>query len=346
MRIFTTIPQADLKDVPAAIRSIEADGYDGVSTMENRHDPFLPLAVAAVNSERLELSTGITIAFGRSPMVVANQGWDLQRASGGRFVVGLGSQVKGHIERRFSAPWSAPAKRMREYVEALRAIWTCWESGGPLDYQGEHYQFSLMTPHFRPEPLSSPPPAITIAAVGPAMMRVAGLVCDGVRLHPFCTRKYLQDIILPRLQGALDEAGRSRASFEIVGGGFLATGPDDETVAKRLAWVRQRVGFYGSTRAYWPVLEAHGLEDLGLKLNRMARENQWEEMTAEVPEDVARMFAAVGRHDEIAAAVRERFGGLSDSLNTSSSSEILGDMPPDLIAELQSIETPFRGHAA
>lgn len=346
MRIFTTIPQADLKDVPAAIRAIEADGYDGVSTMENRHDPFLPLAVAAVNSERLELSTGITIAFGRSPMVVANQGWDLQRASGGRFVVGLGSQVKGHIERRFSAPWSAPAKRMREYVEALRAIWTCWESGGPLDYQGEHYQFSLMTPHFRPEPLSSPPPAITIAAVGPAMMRVAGLVCDGVRLHPFCTRKYLQDIILPRLQGALDEAGRSRASFEIVGGGFLATGPDDETVAKRLAWVRQRVGFYGSTRAYWPVLEAHGLEDLGLKLNRMARENQWEAMTAEVPEDVARMFAAVGRHDEIAAAVRERFGGLSDSLNTSSSSEILGDMPPDLIAELQSIETPFRGHTA
>lgn len=346
MRVFTTIPQADLKDVPAAAKAIEADGYDGVSTMENRHDPFLPLAVAAVNTSRLQLNTGITIAFARSPMVVANQGWDLQRASGGRFVVGLGSQVKGHIERRFSSAWTAPARRMREYVEALRAIWRCWESGGPLDYQGECYNFSLMTPHFRPEPLETPPPAITIAAVGPAMMRVAGNVCDGVRLHPFCTRKYLEEGILPRLAAALDEVGRARASFEIVGGGFLATGPDDATVDKLLQWVRQRVGFYGSTRAYWPVFEAHGLQDLGLKLNRMARDNQWAEMTAEVPEDVARMFAAVGRHDEIAQAIAERFGGLSDGINTSSSSEILGDLPPDLIQDIQRIDTPFQNYAA
>ena len=345
MRVFTTIPQADLKDVPAAVAAIEAGGYDGVTTMENRHDPFLPLAIAAVHSKRLELSTGITIAFGRSPMVVANQGWDLQRASGGRFVVGLGSQVKGHIERRFSGTWRAPAQRMREYVESLKAIWRCWETDGPLDYQGEHYQFSLMTPHFRPEPLATRPPAVTIAAVGPAMMRVAGTSCDGVRLHPFCTRKYLEDTVLPRLETALDESGRKRASFEIVGGGFLATGPDDATVDKLLQWVRQRVGFYGSTRAYWPVLEAHGLEDLGLKLNRMARENQWEAMTAEVPEDVARLFAAVGRHEEIATAIEERFGGVSDSLNTSSSSEIPGDLPPDLVQDIQRIATPFQGYA-
>lgn len=346
MRVLTTIPQANLQDIPAAVRGIEQDGYDGVTTMENRHDPFLPLAVAAVNSERLQLSTGITIAFGRSPMVVANLGWDLQAASGGRFVVGLGSQVKGHIERRFSGTWTAPAARMREYVEALKAIWRCWETSGPLDYRGEHYSFTLMTPHFRPEPLTSPPPPVTIAAVGPAMMRVAGEVCDGVRLHPFCTRKYLEETVMPRLDGALTASGRGRAQFEIVGGGFLATGPDDATVARMFEWVRQRVGFYGSTRAYWPVFEAHGLEDLGLKLNRMARDDQWTEMTAEVPDDVVALFAAVGRHEEIAAAIEARFGGISDAINTSSSSEIAGDMPPDLIQDIRRIPTAFEAYAA
>ena len=165
MKVFTTIPQHDLRLVPKAASAIEAAGYDGLMTMENAHEPFLPLAVAATATERIELITGIAIAFARSPMVVANAGWDLQAAAPGRVVIGLGSQIKAHNERRFSVPWSAPAPRLREYVLALRAIWDCWQGRGPLDFRGEHYRFTLMTPNFVPEPLSGLPPAVTIAAV-------------------------------------------------------------------------------------------------------------------------------------------------------------------------------------
>ena len=343
MRVMTTIPQNDLRLIPDAVRSIETRGYDGITTLENRHDPFLPLGVAAVNSERLQLSTGIAIAFSRSPMAVANTSWDLQGSSSGRFVLGLGSQVKGHNERRFSVPWSAPAPRVREYVQALRAIWRTWTTGEKLDYQGQHYRFSLMTPNFTPEPIHVPPPPITIAAVGPAMMKVAGEECDGVRLHAFCTRKYLESVVMPRLEKAMASAGRRREEFQISGGGFIATGPDDESVAKVFEWIRMRVGFYGSTRAYWPVFEQHGLEDLGEKLNHMSKTNQWDAMTGEVSDDVVRLFAAVGRYDELASAVEARFGGIADTISDSASSEIEGGLPPDLMDDLRRIETPFRG---
>ncbi len=343
MRVMTTIPQNDLRQVPDAVRAIEAQGYDGVSTLENRHDPFMPLGVAAVNSERLQLATGIAIAFARSPMAVANIGWDLQAASNGRFVLGIGPQVKGHNERRFSAPWSPPAPRMREYVRALRAIWNNWKTGEPLNFEGEHYTFTLMTPNFTPEPIDSPAPPITVAAVGPAMMKVAGEACDGVRLHAFCSRKYLENKIVPRLENAMANVGRGRENFEISGGGFIATGPDDETVDKMVEWVRMRIGFYGSTRAYWPVLEQHGLEDLGHKLNHMSKTNQWDKMTAEVDDDLVRLFTAVGRHDEIAAAIEERFGGISDSVSDSASSELRGGLPPDVIQDIQRIPTKFKG---
>ena len=179
MQIHTTLVQSDLRQVPAEIQRIEAAGYDGVMTQENRHDPFLPLSVAAVNSERLLLATGVAIAFPRSPMITANIAWDLQVASRGRFVLGIGPQVKGHNERRFSVPWSAPAPRMREYIQALRAIWHSWKTGERLAYEGEHYQFTLMTPNFTPEAMDYPAPPVTMAAVGPAMLRVAGEVADG-----------------------------------------------------------------------------------------------------------------------------------------------------------------------
>jgi len=346
MRVLTTIPQDNLNKVPAMVQGIEAAGYDGVTTLENRHNPFMPLAVAALNSKRLSLATGVAIAFARSPMTVANIGWDLQAASGGRFIVGLGSQVKGHNERRFSVPWSAPAPRMREYVQALKAIWRNWKTGEALSFEGEHYTFTLMTPNFVPEPIDAPPPPVTIAAVGPAMMKVAGEVCDGVRLHAFCTRKYLENEVLPRLETALSGSGRDRSNFEITGGGFIATGPDDETVAKMTDWVRYRVGFYGSTRAYWPVLEQHDLQDLGLKLNHMSKTGQWDQMAGEVSDDVVRLFAAVGRHDEIAGAIAERFGGVSDTVSDSASSEIAGDLPPDIIQDIQRIPAAFTGYAA
>jgi len=331
MRVFTSIAQHGLNAVEAAVRNLEAAGFDGVTTQENKHDPFLPLAIAATSTRRMRLQTSIAIAFSRSPMPVANAAWDLQAASNGRFTLGLGSQVKGHNVRRFSVPWGPPAPRMREYVQALRAIWRCWQDGGKLNYEGEHYQFTLMTPNFRPERLPCGIPKVQIAAVGPAMMKVAADVCDGVMLHPFCTRKYVDEAIMPRLLAGVAKAGRQRQDFEISGGGFLCTGETDDAVQRMCEWVRMRVGFYGSTPAYWPVFAAHGLEDLGYKLNAMSKKGQWEAMTREVSDDVARLFCAVGRHDQITAAVAQRFGGIADAITAPA------ELPPDLIQDLQRI---------
>ncbi len=337
MRIVTTIPQNDLNDIPAAVARIEADGYDGVTTLENRHDPFLPLAVAAVHSTTLGLSTGVAIAFPRSPMAVANIGWDLQQASGGRFELGLGTQVRGHNERRFSVPWSAPAPRIEEYVRAVRAIWRTWATGEPLDFEGEHYRFTLMTPNFTPEPLATDPPPITLAAVGPGMLRAAGRVADGVRLHGFCTRAYLEAEVLPQLDAGLAVSGRRRGEgFTVAGGGFVCTGADDEEVARAVEFVRYRIGFYGSTRAYWPVLAQHDLLDLGEQLNHLSKNDGWAQMAGLIDDDVVRLFAAVGRHDEIADAIEERFGGISHSIGASASPEMPSTIPPDVIEDIQS----------
>jgi len=329
--------------VPEAARAAEAEGYDGIVSMENKHDPFLALAVAGAATGRIELHTGVAISFARTPMAVAQVGWDLAGSTGGRFVIGLGSQVRAHNERRFSVPWSPPAPRMREYVQVLRAIWRCWQTGEKPAYEGQHYRFTLMTPNFAPEPIDAPPPPVHIAAVGPAMLRVAAEECDGVKLHGFCTRKYLTDAIMPRLEAGLAKSGRSRAQYEISGGGFLATGPDDESVAKRFEWVRQRVAFYGSTPAYFPVFAVHGLEELGHKLHAMSRQGKWTEMSREVPDDVAHLFAAVGRHDQIVGAIERRFGGLVDALTLRGDG--VGEVPPGLVQDIRRIPHRFRAAA-
>jgi len=331
MRILTSISGRDLNDIGGVCHNLEKLGFTDLSAQENKQDAFLPLAIAATNSEALHLRTSVSIAFARSPMSSAMMSWDIQSASKGRFTLGLGSQVKGHNVRRFSVPWSPPAPRMREYVQSVRAIWDCWENGTRLDYQGEHYQFSLMTPNFTPEPLGTPVPKIQIAAVGPSMMKVAAEECDGVMLHGFCTRKYLQERIMPRLEKGLENAGRTRDQFEVSGGGFVATGPDDEAVEKLFEWVRMRIGFYGSTPSYWPVFEVHGLEDLGLKLNEMSKKGQWDEMTKEVSDDVVHLFAAVGRHDELVGALKDRFGGMTDIVG------LPENTPPDVIQEVLEI---------
>ena len=331
MRILTSISGHKLNDTGGVCHNLETLGFTDLSAQENKQDAFLPLAIAATNSKAMHFRTSVSIAFARSPMSSAMLSWDIQAASKGRFTLGLGSQVKGHNVRRFSVPWSPPAPRMREYVQSVRAIWDCWENGTRLDYQGEHYQFSLMTPNFTPEPLGTPVPKLQIAAVGPAMMKVAAEECDGVMLHGFCTRKYLQERIMPRLEKGLESAGRSRGQFEISGGGFVATGPDDEAVQKLFEWVRMRIGFYGSTPSYWPVFEVHGLEDLGLKLNEMSKKGQWDEMTKEISDDVVHLFAAVGRHDELVGALTDRFGGMTDMVG------LPEDTPPDVIQEVLTI---------
>ena len=345
MRVLNTLPQGDLRLTAESAKASEAAGYDGLMTMENKHDPFLAHAIAAVNTDRVELGTSVAISFPRSPMVVANASWDLQNASQGRFVLGLGPQIRPHNERRFSVPWTAPAPRMREYVQALRAIWTCWEKGTKLDFQGKHYTFTLMPPYFMPPSMGQKMVPVTLAAVGPHSLRMAGEMGDGVRLHGFCTRRYLAEEILPRLREGMARSGRVREHFEITGGGFIATGKDEEETAKMFEIVRGRVAFYGTTPSYWGVFELHGLGDLGRELNAMSKAGRWSELAGRVPDDVVHLFAAVGTHKNIANRIEERFGGLGDALSMRpDSSGAGGDVPPDVLQDIKRIPTPFKGY--
>lgn len=343
MQIALRLAQRSLRDVPAAARAAEAAGCDAMQTAENQHDPFFPLVVAASHTQRAQLWTGVAIAFPRSPMVVAHAAWDLQDAARGRFVLGLGPQVKGHNERRFSVPWSPPAPRLREYVEALRAIWRCWELGEPLRHRGPHYRFDLMTPAFAPPPTGLPMVPVTLAAVGSGLLRVAGQVADGVQLHPFCTRAYLEQIALPTLQKGLRESGLAREHFVVTGGGFVVTGPDSDTVGRIAEFVRYRVAFYASTRTYWPVLEQHDLLDLGAKLHAMSKRGEWDAMAAEISDDVLHLFAAIGTHAEIVPRIAERFGGAVDQVLAMPAPDADPDLGPDLIQEIQAIPAAFSG---
>ena len=307
----TGFPYDDLDRIPDAVRRIEALGFDGIVSPEINRDPFFPLLVAAQHTERLQLSTGVAIAFPRAPMVTAQIAWDLQRYSKGRFVLGIGSQVRKHNEDRFSIPWSAPVPRMREYIQCMRAIWDSWQEGTKPRFEGKHYRYTYTTPFFNPGPIAHPKIPVHVSAVNPAMCRLVGELCDGARLHGFCTRKYLDEVILPNIAAGAVKAGRSVDAIELSGGGFLATGPDDEAVAAQVQMVRTQISFYGSTPAYHGVFALHGLDDLGLALNRLSREGRWGEMIAAIPDDVVHLFAAVGRWDEIVPTIRTRFRGIS-----------------------------------
>jgi probable F420-dependent oxidoreductase len=345
MRVETTIPMNDWRSAGDAARAAEAAGFDGITSFDISNDPFPPLAFAAVATERIALGTGIVVAFPRSPMVVAQTSLDLHRESGGRFLLGLGSQVKGHNVRRFSVPWSAPVPRLREYVESLRAIWRCWERQEPLRYEGEHYRFTLMTPEFSPPPSGLPPIPVSIAAVGPAMMKLAGRICDGVRLHGFATRKYVEEIALPKIEEGLRENPRARAQFDVWGGGFIATGADEAELQKSVDEIRYRIAFYGSTRSYHGVLAIHGWEELGLKLHEMSKRGQWVEMAAQVPDEVVRTFSAVGTHGEITRAIEDRFGGLSDTVALGFSARTDPGLVREIVQDVRRIPTAFEGYA-
>ena len=343
MRIETSVPLNDWRAVGPVAQAAEELGYDGLMSAEIANDPFAPLAFAAVATRRIELGTAIAVAFPRSPMVVANFAWDLHAQSGGRFHLGLGAQVKGHNERRFSVPWSAPAPRMREYVESLRAIWRCWELGEPLDYRGEHYRFSLMTPEFSPPPAHLPPIPISTAAVGPGMLRMAGRVCDGVRLHGFATRRYVEEVALPELQRQLDRRGRDRSTFLVWGGGFIATGASEDEVSEALESVRYRVAFYGSTRSYGGVFALHGWEELGERLHAMSKRGRWKDMAGEVSDEVVRAFTAVGTYDQLSKAVAAHFGGVSDAIALSFPRDTERGLVRELVQDLRRIPASFQG---
>ena len=290
---------------------LETAGYSGAWTVEGPHDPFLPLAVAAADTDEIELGTAIAVAFARNPMLLANIGWDLQTLSQGRFVLGLGSQIKPHITKRFSMEWSRPAARMREMVQAVRAIWDCWQHGTPLRFRGEFYRHTLMTPMFTPKAGDLGdfgPPPVYLAGVGPLMTEVAGEVCDGFLCHPFTTEKYLREVTLPALERGRTAAGATMDGYEIAGPSFVVTGETDEESERSAAFTRQQIAFYGSTPAYRPVLEIHGWGDLQQDLNTLSKRGQWVEMGNLIDDEILNTFAVVAPPEGIAPELACRYG--------------------------------------
>ena len=302
----------ELSTVAEQAVAIEAGPYDGLIAAEVNSDPFLSLTLAGEHTERVELMTAITVAFARSPMTLAQIGHDLQRFTRGRVTLGLGSQIRAHITRRFSMPWSKPAARMREYVQALHAIWRCWNEGERLDFQGEFYQHTLMTPNFCPPVGEFGAPKVFLAAVGPKMTEVAGEVADGMIAHGFTTQRYMREVTLPALERGLEKAGRTRSNFQLSCPIFVLPAIDDEGFEARRDGLRRQIAFYGSTPAYRPVLDLHGWGDLQTELNQMSKAGQWEEMGDQITEEMVNAFAVVAPPEQLADEMLRRFGDMVD----------------------------------
>jgi probable F420-dependent oxidoreductase len=305
----------DLARIGDYARRVEAMGFDCLWSSETKHDPFLPLAVAAAATSRIKLGTSIAVAFPRSPMTLAHTAWDLQAASDGRFILGLGTQVKGHNERRFSVKWEAPGPRLREVILALRAIWDCWQHGGKLDFRGTFYQFTLMTPFFNPGPIKQPRIPIYIAGVNPYMCRLAGEVCDGLHVHPFNSPKYLREVVHPAVTEGLAKSGRKREDFTFTASVFVVMGDTEKELAEARQSVKQQIAFYASTRTYEPVLAAHGWQDLTPKLHRKSVEGDWQGMANLITDEMVDTYAATGTYSNIAQRIKERYARLLDRCN-------------------------------
>lgn len=299
-------------------RQAEAEGYNGLWSAESAHDPFLPLVAAAQATSNLQLGTAITVAFARNPMSLAYTAYDLQTLTGGRLLLGLGSQVRPHVERRFGMPWSRPAARMREFIEAMRAIWAGWATGEKLDFRGDFYTHTLMTPFFAPPPSPFGPPTVYLAAVGERMTEVAGAVCDGLLPHPFTTTRYLRERTLPAVERGLADSGRSLEKFSISLSTLVASGRTEDEMAEAIRGVKEQIAFYGSTPAYYPVLELHGWGDLGPELTALARgdrADRWAQMGALINDEVLAAFAVVAEPDRVGPAIAERYGDTVDRFN-------------------------------
>ena len=305
---------ASLEKAAADAVALEAAGYTGAWTAELAHDPFLPLVLAAEHTESIELGTAIAVAFARNPMTLANTGWDLQVWSQGRFILGLGSQIKPHITKRFSMPWSQPAARMSEMIAAIRAIWESWETGERLSFRGEFYTHTLMTPMFSPGPNPYGPPPIHLAAVGNHMTEVAGELADGWISHSFTTPDYLRDVSLPALARGAARAGRDPRSVQVSISLFIVTGATEEEMAAAAAATKRQLSFYGSTPSYRPVLEHHGWGDAQDELNRLSKQGRWAEMADVIDDGMLNAFAVVAEPDRLAEGVAASVGGLIDRL--------------------------------
>ena len=337
MRVTHRLASQSLASIPSEAAWAESIGYDALSKNETAHDSFIPLTLAATSTTKTMLQTSVAIAFPRSPMIAAYTARDLQDLSRGRFRLGLGTQVKGHIERRFSTSWESPGPRLREYVQALKAIWSAWETGERLNYEGKHYQFTLMTPFFSPGPGEFPPPPVFAAAVNAYNCQVAGEVADGLMLHSLVSPEYVRDVVRPALARGAERAGRDASGITVSGGGFLITGPNRSSLRAAQAEVRRRIAFYASTRTYHSVLAAHGFEEIGQRLHEMSLRGEWAEMGELVSDEMLEAFAVSGEYDEIAGEFARRYGGLVDEASYTLYSE-----QPVAESDLRRIVRDFR----
>lgn len=304
--VATLVP--NLREMPELARAVEELGFDCLWTSETQHDPFLPLAVAAEHTERIELGTAIAVAFPRSPTVLAQIAWDLQAASNGRFILGLGTQVKPHIERRFATVWESPAAKLREMILAMRAVWDAWQGDGRINFRGEFYKITLMTPFFNPGPIEHPNIPIYIAGVNEKLCQVAGELCQGFHVHPFHTAKYIREQILPNIESGLQKTNRTRGDIQLSSAIFVATDEPEREM------VRAQISFYASTPSYRPVMETHGWGAAGEKLSMMAAHKEWGDMPAEITDEMLEQFCVMTTPDNMAQDIKARYEGLLDRI--------------------------------
>ena len=307
----------DIASVVDDAQLVEALGYDGLVVEETKDDPFVVMGLAAQATEKLGLSTAVAIAFPRSPTVMAMSAWTIQKLSGGRFTLGLGPQVRGHIQRRFGMNWSPAGPWMRDYVRAVRAVWDCWQNGSRLNFESEHYNLNLMVPLFNPGSIADPEIPIHLAAVNPVMCRIAGEVADGIRPHPVCTPKYIRDIMLPSAREGAEKAGRALDGFAVAMKPLIATAPDEESLAVKFEDVRARVAFYASTPAYRRAFEAHGLGELADDLAVLSKAQRWEEMPGLISDDIVNLYAITGTYDQIGVRISDRYRGIATNVEFS-----------------------------
>lgn len=315
MKIDAGIMVNNPAEAGPAIKQLEDSGYDGAYSFEGAHDPFLPLVAAATNTSKIELITSIAVAFARNPMTLANIGYDLNLVSQGRFILGLGSQIKPHITKRFSMPWSSPAARMKEMVEAINAIWDCWQNGTKLNYRGEFYTHTLMTPFFNPGPNPYGLPKIYVAAVGPLMTQAVSESADGLLAHPFNSPKYINDVTLPIINKGLKTTGKTRDQFDLSVSVMTGIGATEETHQQAVKACRDQVAFYASTPNYKAVLETHGLGHLSEELNKLSKQGQWKEMGKAIDDETLKTFAVVEETPEaLAREIKKRYGTIGQRI--------------------------------
>lgn len=308
-----TVEPLDLDGFFEGARQVERIGYDRLTVTETRFDPYVQLALAAQATDHIELATAVAIAFPRSPTVTAQAAWTLQKLSHGRISLGLGTQVKGHIERRFGMEWSAPGPWLREYIQAVRAVWQSYQTGEQPVHDGEHYSISLMVPLFDPGPLESPDIPVVIAGVKPYMCRVAGELCDGLRPHPVCTPRYIEEVMAPAIAGGAARTGRNADAVEVTVAPLVATAVTDEEVHARAEEVRARISFYASTPAYRPAFDLHGYGDLADELAQLSRAQKWDDLPGRVDDEMLHTYAVIGTYDEIADRMHDRYAGVVDA---------------------------------